>query len=60
MFGLLDAHGEPHAGWGDWKHIMDYAKQVMSSVITLLLKIPSADILIIQFLKPEIRNKTSR
>lgn len=28
--GLLGVHGQPHVGWGDWKHFTAYAKQVMS------------------------------
>ncbi|MEO7291602.1 MAG: hypothetical protein ABIW34_00765, partial [Ginsengibacter sp.] len=28
--GLLGANGQPHAGWGDWQHFMEYAKQTMS------------------------------
>lgn len=27
--GLLGAHGQPHVGWGDWQHFIDYARQVM-------------------------------
>ena len=28
--GLLGLNGQPHVGWGDWKHFTAYAKQVMS------------------------------
>jgi putative oxidoreductase len=28
--GLLGAHGQPHVGWGDWGHFMEYARQTMS------------------------------
>ncbi len=28
--GMLGAPGQPHVGWGDWKHFMDYARQTMS------------------------------
>ncbi|AYL95704.1 DoxX family protein [Mucilaginibacter celer] len=28
--GLLGINGQPHVGWGDWKHFTAYAKQVMS------------------------------
>ncbi len=28
--GMLGANGQPHVGWGDWKHFLDYAKQTMS------------------------------
>jgi len=28
--GLLGAHGQPHVGWGDWQHFLDYSKQVMA------------------------------
>ncbi|MDP9079414.1 MAG: DoxX family membrane protein [Bacteroidota bacterium] len=28
--GILGAHGQPHVGWGDWSHFMDYAKQTMA------------------------------
>ncbi|HVS91344.1 MAG TPA: cupin domain-containing protein [Mucilaginibacter sp.] len=28
--GVLGAHGQPHVGWGDWQHFMDYARQTMS------------------------------
>ena len=27
--GLIGAHGQPHVGWGDWQHFLDYARQVM-------------------------------
>jgi uncharacterized membrane protein YphA (DoxX/SURF4 family) len=27
--GLIGAHGQPHVGWGDWSHFLDYARQVM-------------------------------
>ncbi|TWJ00724.1 putative membrane protein YphA (DoxX/SURF4 family) [Mucilaginibacter frigoritolerans] len=27
--GFLGAHGQPHVGWGDWAHFIDYASQVM-------------------------------
>jgi uncharacterized membrane protein YphA (DoxX/SURF4 family) len=27
--GFLGAHGQPHVGWGDWKHFMEYARQTM-------------------------------
>jgi putative oxidoreductase len=27
--GIIGAHGQPHVGWGDWQHFMDYSKQVM-------------------------------
>ncbi|WP_161964413.1 TQO small subunit DoxD [Mucilaginibacter endophyticus] len=29
-FGLFGPNGHPHVGWGDWKHFIAYAKQVMS------------------------------
>lgn len=28
--GLFGPNGQPHVGWGDWKHFIAYAKQVMS------------------------------
>ena len=28
--GILGAHGQPHVGWGDWSHFMDYANQTMA------------------------------
>jgi putative oxidoreductase len=28
--GILGANGQPHVGWGDWKHFIAYASQVMS------------------------------
>ncbi|MCS3735712.1 DoxX family membrane protein [Mucilaginibacter dorajii] len=28
--GFLGAHGQPHVGWGDWQHFLDYARQVMA------------------------------
>lgn len=28
--GILGAHGQPHVGWGDWAHFMDYANQTMA------------------------------
>jgi len=28
--GFLGINGQPHVGWGDWQHFMEYAKQVMS------------------------------
>jgi putative oxidoreductase len=28
--GILGAHGQPHVGWGDWAHFLEYARQVMS------------------------------
>jgi uncharacterized membrane protein YphA (DoxX/SURF4 family) len=28
--GLFGPNGHPHVGWGDWKHFIAYAKQVMS------------------------------
>lgn len=28
--GLFGPNGQPHVGWGDWKHFTAYAKQVMS------------------------------
>src|SRR5882672_5253130 len=28
--GILGAHGQPHVGWGDWGHFMEYARQTMS------------------------------
>ena len=30
--GILGAHGQPHVGWGDWSHFMDYAHQTMAFV----------------------------
>jgi uncharacterized membrane protein YphA (DoxX/SURF4 family) len=27
--GLLGAYGQPHVGWGDWKHFLEYARQTM-------------------------------
>lgn len=27
--GFIGAHGQPHVGWGDWQHFMDYCRQVM-------------------------------
>jgi putative oxidoreductase len=27
--GVIGAHGQPHVGWGDWQHFIDYASQVM-------------------------------
>jgi putative oxidoreductase len=27
--GLLGANGQPHVGWGDWAHFLNYAKKVM-------------------------------
>jgi uncharacterized membrane protein YphA (DoxX/SURF4 family) len=28
--GFLGAYGQPHVGWGDWQHFMEYARQTMS------------------------------
>jgi putative oxidoreductase len=28
--GILGAHGQPHVGWGDWTHFVNYARQVMA------------------------------
>lgn len=28
--GILGAHGQPHVGWGDWSHFVDYARQTMA------------------------------
>jgi uncharacterized membrane protein YphA (DoxX/SURF4 family) len=28
--GVLGANGQPHVGWGDWSHFMEYARQTMS------------------------------
>ncbi len=28
--GMLGAHGQPHVGWGDWQHFINYARQVMT------------------------------
>src|ERR1700744_2410894 len=28
--GFLGAHGQPHVGWGDWPHFLEYARQVMA------------------------------
>ena len=28
--GFLGANGSPHVGWGDWRHLIQYASQVMS------------------------------
>jgi len=28
--GIIGAHGQPHVGWGDWAHFMDYAHQTMN------------------------------
>lgn len=28
--GLLGANGQPHVGWGDWAHFLDYAQKVMT------------------------------
>ena len=28
-FGLLGRPGQTHVGWGDWKHFVQYARQVM-------------------------------
>ncbi len=30
--GFLGAHGQPHTGWGDWQHFMEYAAQTMSFI----------------------------
>src|SRR5437868_6007125 len=27
--GILGANGQPHVGWGDWAHFLDYATKVM-------------------------------
>ncbi|MEO6132514.1 MAG: DoxX family protein, partial [Saprospiraceae bacterium] len=27
--GMLGAHGQPHIGWGDWQHFMEYARDTM-------------------------------
>jgi len=27
--GILGANGQPHVGWGDWAHFLDYAQKVM-------------------------------
>ena len=32
--GILGAHGQPHVGWGDWQHFIDYARQVMGFLPT--------------------------
>jgi len=28
--GILGANGQPHVGWGDWTHFLDYAQKVMA------------------------------
>jgi uncharacterized membrane protein YphA (DoxX/SURF4 family) len=28
--GILGANGQPHVGWGDWQHFLQYAREVMS------------------------------
>ena len=28
--GILGASGQPHVGWGDWAHFLDYARKVMT------------------------------
>src|ERR1700741_295851 len=28
--GILGANGQPHVGWGDWAHFLDYAQKVMA------------------------------
>jgi uncharacterized membrane protein YphA (DoxX/SURF4 family) len=28
--GILGANGQPHVGWGDWAHFLDYAQKVMT------------------------------
>lgn len=28
--GILGANGQPHVGWGDWAHFLDYARKVMA------------------------------
>ena len=28
--GIIGKHGQPHVGWGDWAHFMDYARQIMA------------------------------
>lgn len=35
--GLLGLNGQPHVGWGDWKHFTAYAKQVMSFLPSALV-----------------------
>ena len=27
--GFLGAHGQPHVGWGDWAHFIEYARQTL-------------------------------
>jgi len=27
--GIIGKHGQPHVGWGDWQHFVDYAQQTM-------------------------------
>lgn len=28
--GIIGKHGQPHVGWGDWAHFLDYARQTMA------------------------------
>ena len=28
--GMFGANGQPHVGWGDWAHFLDYAQKVMA------------------------------
>ncbi len=33
-FGFLGTNGQPHVGWGNWQHFLQYAQQVMSFLPT--------------------------
>ena len=37
--GFLGAHGQPHVGWGDWTHFMDYARQTMAFMPSALVPV---------------------
>jgi putative oxidoreductase len=32
--GIMGANGQPHVSWGDWKHFMEFAEQVMNFIPT--------------------------
>ncbi|MEP6610889.1 MAG: DoxX family protein [Mucilaginibacter sp.] len=37
--GIIGKHGQPHVGWGDWAHFMDYARQTMAFLPSGLIPI---------------------
>lgn len=37
--GILGEHGQPHVGWGDWSHFIDYARQTMAFLPSSLVPV---------------------